>query len=188
MITLTGGQNMLAMSMPGINGDFVLAAEMLSYPSDEYIRWYRGITRVYIGNPANRNTRSHGYQPARVDRRITTSMLQEVDDMASVVIQEPPTDPSQMAVFAKKVQTIIRRCMVSIGGTLDCTSSQHDIQQIFPVQPSRHHSREHVPNRGAGGVKKSARRGPSVSPFLDRHEHVDPGYVEVERGEGSGGG
>ncbi|KAI5650678.1 hypothetical protein M9H77_36683 [Catharanthus roseus] len=27
-----------------------LAAEVLSYPSDEYIRWYRGITRVYIGN------------------------------------------------------------------------------------------------------------------------------------------
>ncbi|KAI5648036.1 hypothetical protein M9H77_34041 [Catharanthus roseus] len=44
-------------------------------------------------------------------------MLQEVDDMASVVIQEPPTDPSQLAVFAKKVQTTIRRCMVFIGDT-----------------------------------------------------------------------
>ncbi|KAI5673582.1 hypothetical protein M9H77_13946 [Catharanthus roseus] len=47
-----------------------------------------------------------------------TSMLQEVDDMASV-----------------KVQTIIRRCMLSIAGTLGYTSSQHDIQQTFPVQP-----------------------------------------------------
>ncbi|KAI5673497.1 hypothetical protein M9H77_13861 [Catharanthus roseus] len=38
----------------------------------------------------------------RVDKRMMTSMLQEVDDMASVVIQEPPSSPSQMAVFAKK--------------------------------------------------------------------------------------
>ncbi|KAI5664080.1 hypothetical protein M9H77_23403 [Catharanthus roseus] len=73
-------------------------AEVLSYPSDEYIKWYRGIKRVYIDNSANRDTRSHGYQPAGVDRR-----MMEVNDMASVVIQQPPTDPSQMAVFAIKV-------------------------------------------------------------------------------------
>ncbi|KAI5662345.1 hypothetical protein M9H77_21668 [Catharanthus roseus] len=54
-------------------------------------------------------------------------MLQDVDDMASVVIQEPPTDPSQMAVFTKKVQTIIRRCMVFIG---DASSSRF---RIFPI-------------------------------------------------------
>ncbi|KAI5664466.1 hypothetical protein M9H77_23789 [Catharanthus roseus] len=35
-----------------------------------------------------------------------TSMLQEVDDMASVVIQQPPTDPSQMAMFAKKTPSL----------------------------------------------------------------------------------
>ncbi|KAI5659235.1 hypothetical protein M9H77_28028 [Catharanthus roseus] len=110
-----------------------LAVEVLSYPSDKYITWYRGITRVYIGNPANRDTRSVGYQPAGVDRRMMTSMLQEVDDMASVVIREPPSTPSQMAVFAKKVQTIIRRCMVSVGGPLGYTPSQHDIQQAFLV-------------------------------------------------------
>ncbi|KAI5672776.1 hypothetical protein M9H77_13140 [Catharanthus roseus] len=81
-----------------------LAVKVLSYPSDEYIRWYRGITRVYIGNSANRDTRSVGYQPAGVDRR-----MMEVDDMASVVIQEPPSSPSQTAAFAKKVQMIIRR-------------------------------------------------------------------------------
>ncbi|KAI5672097.1 hypothetical protein M9H77_12461 [Catharanthus roseus] len=41
------------------------AVEALLYPSDEYIRWYKGITRVYIGNPANRDTRAHdgcGYE------------------------------------------------------------------------------------------------------------------------------
>ncbi|KAI5678599.1 hypothetical protein M9H77_09549 [Catharanthus roseus] len=37
---------------------------------------------------------------------------QEVDDMTSGVIQEPPSSPSQFASFAKKVQTIIRsRCV-----------------------------------------------------------------------------
>ncbi|KAI5683404.1 hypothetical protein M9H77_04632 [Catharanthus roseus] len=90
----------------------------------------RGITWVYIGNPANRDTRAHGYQPASVDRR-----MMEVDDMASVAIREPPSSPSQMAAVMKKVQTIIRRCMVSIGDTLGCTPSQHDIQATFPVQP-----------------------------------------------------
>ncbi|KAI5653635.1 hypothetical protein M9H77_30822 [Catharanthus roseus] len=65
-----------------------------------------------------------------------------------------------IASFAKKVQTIIRRCMVSIGGTLGCTPSQHDFQQTFPVQPSRRHPREPVPDRGARGVKRGARRLP----------------------------
>ncbi|KAI5668350.1 hypothetical protein M9H77_18203 [Catharanthus roseus] len=87
--------------------------------------------------------------------------------------------------------------MVSIGGTLDCTPSQHDIQQTFPVQPSRRRPREHVADQGARGVKRSARRQPgrgagggrpTVPSFLHRHEHVDPGHVEVERGEGFGGG
>ncbi|KAI5664408.1 hypothetical protein M9H77_23731 [Catharanthus roseus] len=68
-----------------------------------YSRWYRGITRIYIGNPANRDTRAHGYQPTGVDRR-----MMEVEDMASVVVQEPPSSLSQMAVVMKKVQTIIR--------------------------------------------------------------------------------
>ncbi|KAI5656711.1 hypothetical protein M9H77_25504 [Catharanthus roseus] len=112
-------------------------------------------------------------------------MLQEVDDMALVVIQELPTFPSQMAVFAKKVQTIIQRCM-------------HDIQQTFPVQPSRRRPREHVPDRGARGVKRGARRQPGrrarggrplVPSFLG---HVEMERVEgsgqLERGEGFGGG
>ncbi|KAI5654425.1 hypothetical protein M9H77_31612 [Catharanthus roseus] len=123
--------------------------------------------------------------------------MMEVDDMASVVIQELPTDPSQMAAFAKKVQTIIRSCIVSIGGILGCTPSHHDIQQTIPVQPSHRHPREHVPNRGARGVNRGARRQPGrgagggrppLPPFPDRHEHVDSGHVDVERGEGSGGG
>ncbi|KAI5648035.1 hypothetical protein M9H77_34040 [Catharanthus roseus] len=70
------------------NGSAVAVAA-LSYPSDEYIRWFRGITRVYIGNPANHDTRAHGYQPAGVDRR-----MMEVDDMVSVAIREPPSSPS----------------------------------------------------------------------------------------------
>ncbi|KAI5654116.1 hypothetical protein M9H77_31303 [Catharanthus roseus] len=79
-----------------VRDGLAVSTEALSYPSDEYIRWYRGITRVYIGNPANRDTRSHGYQPTGVNRRMITSMLQEVDDMASVVIREPLSSPSQM--------------------------------------------------------------------------------------------
>ncbi|KAI5657321.1 hypothetical protein M9H77_26114 [Catharanthus roseus] len=152
-----------------VRDGLAVAAEALSYPSDEYIRWYRGITR--------------------------TSMLQEVDDMASVVIREPSSSPSQMALFAKKVQTIIRRCMVFIGSTLGCTPSQQDIQQTFSVQPLRRRPREHVPDRGARGVKRGARRHPGretgggrppVPPALERHEHVDPSYAVVKRGEGSG--
>ncbi|KAI5683527.1 hypothetical protein M9H77_04755 [Catharanthus roseus] len=112
--------------MPSDQGWPTLAVEVLSYPNDEYIRWYRGITRVYIENPANRDTHSVGYQLAGVDRRIM-----EVDDMASVVIQELPSSLSQMAVFAKKVQTIIWRCMISIGGMLGCTPSQYDINRHF---------------------------------------------------------
>ncbi|KAI5656572.1 hypothetical protein M9H77_25365 [Catharanthus roseus] len=123
--------------------------------------------------------------------------MMEVDDMTSVVIQQPPIDSSQMVVFAKKVQTIIRRCMVYIGGTLGCTPLQHDIQQTFPVQPSRRSPREHVPERGARGVKRGARRQPGrgagggrppVLPFPHKHEHVHPRHIEVERSEGSGGG
>ncbi|KAI5662069.1 hypothetical protein M9H77_21392 [Catharanthus roseus] len=172
-----------------------VAVEVLSYPSDEYIRWYKGITRVYIGNPANRDTSTHGYQPAGVDRRMMTSMSHEVDDMASVAIREPPSSPSQMAAVLKKVQTIIRRCMVSIGGTLGCTPSQYDIQVTFPVQSSRRRPREHILDRGVCGVKRGARRHPGreagtgrppVPPAPQRQEHVDPGPAVVERGEGYG--
>ncbi|KAI5658636.1 hypothetical protein M9H77_27429 [Catharanthus roseus] len=41
--------------------------------------------------------------------------MMEVDDMAARVIQGLPSSPTQITSFAKKVQTIIRRCMVSIG-------------------------------------------------------------------------
>ncbi|KAI5663216.1 hypothetical protein M9H77_22539 [Catharanthus roseus] len=121
-----------------------------------------GTTRVYIRNIANRDTRTVGYQPTGVDRR-----MMEVDDMATEVIQGSPSSPTEVASFAKKVQTIIRRCMVSTGGTLGCTPSQQDIHMTFLVQPSRCRPRELVPDRG-------------------RHEHVDPEH-EVERDEESGG-
>ncbi|KAI5668336.1 hypothetical protein M9H77_18189 [Catharanthus roseus] len=66
----------------------------------------------------------------------------------------------------------------------------------FPVQPSRRRPREHVPDRGARGVKSGARRHPGrgagarrppVPPAPQRQEHVDPHPTVVERGEGSGG-
>ncbi|KAI5652377.1 hypothetical protein M9H77_29564 [Catharanthus roseus] len=49
--------------------------------------WYRDITQVYIWNPANGDTRTVRYQPAKVENWI------------------------MIACFAKKVQTIIRMCM-----------------------------------------------------------------------------
>ncbi|KAI5677668.1 hypothetical protein M9H77_08618 [Catharanthus roseus] len=121
--------------------------------------------------------------------------MMEVDDMASVAIREPPSSPSQIVAVMKKVQTIIRRCMVSIGGTLDCTPSQHDIQATFPVQPSCRRPREHVPDRGACGVKRAPRRHPGrgagagrppVPPAPQRQEHVDPYPAVVERAYGFG--
>ncbi|KAI5653836.1 hypothetical protein M9H77_31023 [Catharanthus roseus] len=139
----------------------VLATEVLSYPNDEYIRWNRGIIRVYIGNLANRDTCSVGYQPARVDRQM---------------------------------MAIIRRYMVSIGGALGCTPSQHDIQQTFPIQLSRRRPCEPIPDQSAHGVKRDTRRQPGrgagggrppVPHFPSRHGHADVGHVEVERGEGS---
>ncbi|KAI5672185.1 hypothetical protein M9H77_12549 [Catharanthus roseus] len=93
--------------------------------------------------------------------------------------------------------------MVSIGGTLGCTPSQHNNQQTFPVQPSRCRPREHVPERGARGVKRDARKQPGrgtgggrspIPPFPHKHEHVDPdmyrwiGVRDLEPGRGAGGG
>ncbi|KAI5680783.1 hypothetical protein M9H77_02010 [Catharanthus roseus] len=150
----------------------VLAIEVLSYPMEKYIRWFRDITLVYIRNPANRDTRMVGYQPSGVDTR-----MMEVNDMDSGLIQETPSSSSQIARFAKKVQIIIRRCMVSIG-----------------MQPSRRRPREPIPDRGARGVKRSARRFPGgearrgrppTPPDLGRG-HAVPGRGG-EMGEGSGG-
>ncbi|KAI5641601.1 hypothetical protein M9H77_07584 [Catharanthus roseus] len=129
-----------------IRDGLALAVEVLSYLNDKYIRWYREITRVYIGNLANRNTRSVGYRLAGVAIQMMTSMLHEVADMASV--------------------------------------------------PSRRRPREPLPDRGARGVKRGARRlpgrgardgHPPIPPFPGKLGHADPGH-EVERDEGSEGG
>ncbi|KAI5667391.1 hypothetical protein M9H77_17244 [Catharanthus roseus] len=86
--------------------------------------------------------------------------------------------------------------MVSIGGTLGCTPSQHDIQQTFQVQSSRRRPQKLLPDQGACGVKRGARRLPGrgardgrlpIPPFPSIHGHADLEH-EVERGEGSGGG
>ncbi|KAI5662476.1 hypothetical protein M9H77_21799 [Catharanthus roseus] len=52
--------------------------------------------RVYINNLAHRDTRTIRYQPT-----------EEVDDMATGVLEGPPFSPTKYASFAKKVQTII---------------------------------------------------------------------------------
>ncbi|KAI5662737.1 hypothetical protein M9H77_22060 [Catharanthus roseus] len=82
----------------------VLPVEELSNPIDNYIRLYGDITRVYIGNLANHDTHTVRYQLAGVDRR-----MMEVDDMATGVIQGPPSSLTQITSFPKKVQTIIWR-------------------------------------------------------------------------------
>ncbi|KAI5649248.1 hypothetical protein M9H77_35253 [Catharanthus roseus] len=114
---------------------------------------------------------------------LMTSILQEVDDMASIVIQQPPADPSQMVVFAKKCRRLSR----------DAWS----LSVMFPIQPSRHRPQEHVPDQGARRIKRGACRQPGREagsghpPVLSvphRHEHFDPEHVEVERGERSRGG
>ncbi|KAI5667969.1 hypothetical protein M9H77_17822 [Catharanthus roseus] len=161
----------------GTVGSMILRAFTDSETDDDLILDARGFIFLLIG----------GHMlPDFSENLVHTSMLKEVDDMTSVVIQQPPTDPSQIAV-----------CMVFIGGTLGCMPSQHDIQHTFPVQPSCRRPREHVPNRGTLGVKRGARRQlgrgagggrPPILPIPHRHEHVDSEHVEVERGEGSGGG
>ncbi|KAI5664969.1 hypothetical protein M9H77_24292 [Catharanthus roseus] len=103
----------------------------------------------------------HTYWGTQHASTVEASMLQEVDDMASVMIQEPPSFLSQMAIFAKKVQTIIWRCTVSIGVKWGALRQ---------------------PGCGVGSGR------PPVPPFPSRHGHADPEHIEVERGEGSGGG
>ncbi|KAI5658665.1 hypothetical protein M9H77_27458 [Catharanthus roseus] len=105
-----------------VRDDPTLAVKVLSYPNDEYIRWYRETTVCtskiqLIVIPVRLDTSLLG-----VDRRMMTSMLLELDDMASVIIQEPPLSSSQMAIFAKKVQTIIWRVYIENSSNRDTRS------------------------------------------------------------------
>ncbi|KAI5675819.1 hypothetical protein M9H77_06769 [Catharanthus roseus] len=142
------------------------------HPRDDYIRCYRAVKRVYIGNPARRDTRTFAHQPAGVDRRMMTSMLQEVDDMTTGVLEGPPSPPTQYASVMRKVLTIICGYMVSIG-----------------VQPSHHHPTEPVPECGARGVKRGAHRLPYdgarggralAPPHPDGRGRADPDMEERE--------
>ncbi|KAI5650111.1 hypothetical protein M9H77_36116 [Catharanthus roseus] len=92
-----------------IRDDLVLPIEDLSSP--DYIRWYRDIIRVYIGNPAYRDTRNIGYQPPVVDRR----MMEIKYDVTTGVLEGPPSSLTQYASVMRKVQTIICR-----GALVDC--------------------------------------------------------------------
>ncbi|KAI5664910.1 hypothetical protein M9H77_24233 [Catharanthus roseus] len=125
-----------------VKDGLAVAAEALSYPSDEYIRWYRGITRVYIVNPANRDTCGHGYQPAGMDRRMMVTAF------------------------------------ISFTDGRGYEESTDDYQEVY----GHHRRARRYPGRGAGGGC------PPVPPAPERHEHVDPDHVVVERGEGSGSG
>ncbi|KAI5650461.1 hypothetical protein M9H77_36466 [Catharanthus roseus] len=69
----------------------------------------------------------------------------EVDDMATGVIQGPPSSPTKITSFAKKVQTIIHKCM----------------------QLRRRHQ-EPVLDHGARGVKRDTRRLPGGGAHGDR--------------------
>ncbi|KAI5678278.1 hypothetical protein M9H77_09228 [Catharanthus roseus] len=53
-------------------------------------------------------------------------MLQEIDDMTTGVLEGPLSSPRQYASVMRKVQTIIRRCMVFVGGTFDVPQDPFD--------------------------------------------------------------
>ncbi|KAI5667907.1 hypothetical protein M9H77_17760 [Catharanthus roseus] len=166
--------------------DTHLDLHRLYYHHPEMITLYGiDISRgVYIGNLPRSDTRKFGCQPAGVDRRMMTSRLHEVDEMTIGVLEGPPSSSTQYTSVMRKVQTIIRRCMVSIGGMLDicCTSIARCLQ-------------EPVAEHGAHGVKKDARRLPGggayvghalFPPHLVGRGCADPEHGG-ERGGGSGG-
>ncbi|KAI5670973.1 hypothetical protein M9H77_11337 [Catharanthus roseus] len=123
-------------------------------------------------------------------------MKQEIDDTTTGVLEGPTSSPTQYASVMGKVQIIIHRCIVSIGGTLSCTHSQHNIQQAFVVQPSHCRPWEPIPKHGAHGVKRGIHRLPGSGRMKDTllplHIWADedkqiPDMEGGERGGGSGG-
>ncbi|KAI5682976.1 hypothetical protein M9H77_04204 [Catharanthus roseus] len=62
---------------------------------------------------------------------IHTFMLQKVDDMTIGVLKRPPSFPTQHASVMRKAQTIIRRCMVSIGAAFEYKSRNNDNQMCY---------------------------------------------------------
>ncbi|KAI5647496.1 hypothetical protein M9H77_33501 [Catharanthus roseus] len=105
-----------------------------------------------------------------------TSVLQEVDNIASVVIREPPSSPSQMAV----VYGLHRRFF---GMHSFAARYPADVPCAAVATPSLGaRTGPRYPGHGAGGGR------PPVPPAPERQEHVDPGHVVLERGEGSGSG
>lgn len=57
-----------------------------------------------------------------------TSILQEVDDINIGVLEGPPLSQTRYSSVMRKIHTIIRQCIFSIGGMLGCISTQHNIQ------------------------------------------------------------
>ncbi|KAI5652797.1 hypothetical protein M9H77_29984 [Catharanthus roseus] len=103
-------------------------------------------------------------------------MLQEVDDMTTGVLERPSSSPTQYASVLRKVQTIIRWCIVYIGASIYSTT-------IALSSP------ESVSEGGALGVKRGARRLPGngacggcapVPPYLGGRGPVYPGHEDRE--------
>ncbi|KAI5659777.1 hypothetical protein M9H77_28570 [Catharanthus roseus] len=93
-----------------------VTAEAFSYPSDEYIKWYRGIIRVYIGNPVNCDTQC-GHQPAGVDRRIMLYDLVESGIVRLLDWNDSMIDIQLGMRFVDKVKTVsaVRKYSISVG-------------------------------------------------------------------------
>ncbi|KAI5678144.1 hypothetical protein M9H77_09094 [Catharanthus roseus] len=89
-------------------------------------------------------------------------MLQKVDDMIIGVLEGPPSSPTQYTSVMRKVQNIIRQCMVSISG-------------IRPQEP--------VPECGARRVKRGAHRLPGGRAREERERERGRGYGRQRYGD-----
>ncbi|KAI5683203.1 hypothetical protein M9H77_04431 [Catharanthus roseus] len=148
MITHIGRRSMLVMWRSGSSRDNILGMALFYL-----LRIYHHHEIITLDGIGISRESTSAIQHVFLDIHVA-----EVDDMTTGVLEGPPSSPTQYASVMRKVQTIIRRCMVFISGTLGCTPSQHNIQQTFAVQPSLYHTQELVPKRGAHGVKRDACR------------------------------
>ncbi|KAI5683460.1 hypothetical protein M9H77_04688 [Catharanthus roseus] len=115
-----------------------------------------------------------------------TSMLQEMDDIASMVIQEPPSSPSQMPCLRRKCRQLSEgvwspSAVLWMHSFVARYPADVHCAAIASPSPGACTGLRHPGHRTGGGH-------PPVPPAPLRHDHVDPGHVEVERGEGSGSG
>ncbi|KAI5640045.1 hypothetical protein M9H77_00084 [Catharanthus roseus] len=154
MITHIGGRNMLAMYRSCTSGNSISGMALYCQ-----LRTYHFLgTIILYGIWISRDSTS----------AIQKIAVLEMDDMSTGVTQGPPSSLTQIVSFTKKVQSIIRTCIV------------------LSVEP--------VPDHGTRGVKKGARRLPGggargghalAPPHPGRRGYADP-RRGGERGQGSG--